>query len=443
MARDPSMRAEKAAPGEKLGAWGRSLVNRLRTWAGKLPLPEDNAEPVDLSAPSVPYYTDLSRRFSMASLVMFLLAFIFVVVALISSRDTLTYANLYYLVKDINASGISAQARADRMEYPVSVSEPAFARYRGGLVAVGSEEVSVISGAGKQTLSVNVAYGTPAVAVSDKYFITYGRGECTWSIYNAFSQIRSEETEFPVYGAAVADDGSFAILTRSMTYTSEVIFYDKNMEKTAAYHRDGYVTCVAMNPAGTFAVIASVEDVDGHWVSKITLLRLSGRITEQSVTVNGAFAGVCGFTADDRAAVVFTDRVMVLRTDGTAVSDTKFGGLDVSLCAVSAGRIAVVLEQPRKAHEYTVTVLDKNGKTVFTKALSIKAQPTSASFGGSRLYLRASDRLFCLSADGTELTSAAVSRDAVICLPAEDDTVLVCGTAFAVRLGPDDFAPAL
>ena len=442
MARDPSLRADSKTVGERIDGWKHRLINRLRSWAGKLPLPEDDAEPIDLSAPSVPYYTDLARRFSMASLLLFLLAFIFVVVALISSRDTLTYANLYYLVKDINASGISAQARADRMEYPVSVSEPAFARYRGGLVSVGSEEVSVISGAGKQTLSVNVSYGTPAVAVSDKYFITYGRGECAYSVFNAFSQIRSESTEFPVYGAAVADDGSFAILTRSKTYTSEVIFYDKNMEKVADYHMNGYVTSIAMNADGTYAVIASAEDVSGHWVSKIVLLRLTGRITEQSVTIEGAFAGVCGFTAEDRAAVVFTDRVMVLRTDGTPVSDTTFGSLDVSLCAVSPGRIAVVLEQPQKPQERTVIVLDKNGKTVYTRNVVTASQPSAAAFGGNLLYLRASDRLYRLSADGEELTCAVISRDAADCLPSEDGTVLVCGAAFAVRLDSDDFSPA-
>ncbi|MCQ2428995.1 MAG: DUF5711 family protein [Clostridia bacterium] len=424
---------------ERISGWGRSIASRLRTWAGRLPLPEDGAEPIDLSAPSIPYYTNLSRRFSLASLLLFLLTFVFVVVALISSRSTLTYANLYYLVKDINASALTVQAQADRMEYPVSVSTPAFTRYRGGLVSVGSEEVSVLSSSGKQTLSVNVSYGTPAVAASDKYFITYGRGECSFSVFNAFSQIRNETTEFPVYGAAVADDGSFAILTRSKLYTSEALFYDKDMNKVADYHLNGYVTFLSLNPSGTNAVLTSVEDVDGQWVSTVVLIRLSGRITAETVSVKGAFAGVCGFMADDRAAVVYTDRLQVLRTDGTVIADEVISDRDITLCAVADGRTALVTEDSRSVPARQVLVYDKNGRSVYKADLDIQAEPTSASFGGNMLFIRAGASLYRLSADGTELSRAPINREAVAVLPSSDGSVLICGTAFATRLDAKEF----
>lgn len=433
--RKDSSRRSRRGSGQPFLKTTRSRIRRL---FGKLPLPDEDREPIDLASPSVPYYTDLSQRFRLAQIVLYLVLFVFVVTAVLGSRERITYANLYYLVKDINAASLVAEDAADRLEYPASSTTTAFARYRGGLVAVGNQEVTVLSGSGRQTMTAQVEYGTPAVSASEKYFITYGLGEHRFSVFNAFTQVYSEVTNYPVYGAAVADDGSFLIVTRSETYTSRIIFYDRDREKRANYYLNGYALSAAVSPDGGYAAVTSVDVENGQYVSKVNIFRLSGSITHETVELAGELVSLCGFSAEDRVAVTCSDRLLVLRPDGTVQTEWRTeSGSTLSLCTISPGRIALLSRLDGES--YRVTVLDKNGRTVYTRRLRPQAEPTALVFGENILYLRAGGFLYRLSADGDDLSCIRIYRDSLCILPDDGDSVLVCTATAATRLYAKQF----
>lgn len=421
-----------------LRLWKRQLL-RL---AGRLPAEESTVEPIDYSAPSIPYYTNLSHRFGLASLILYLVLFVFVVSALVSNRDLITYSNLYYLVKDINAASLTAQERANTLEYPSSQSSPAFASYRGGLVVAGSTEVTVLNASGKRTLSSPVSYGTPAVAASDKYFLTYGRGQNTFALFNAFSKIYSEDTRFPIYGAAIADDGSFVILTRSQTYASELLFYNRKREQIAAYHLRGYATSLALSPSGATAMVLSTDSEEGVWTTKISVIQIGSHMTERSVetiVIPQAFGGVCGFTDETRMAAVLTDRLLILRPSGEILSEIPFDGLSPALCAISNNRVAVLSEHTDHIRAHTLQVFDRNGDTVYTQDLTWSETPTAMTFGGFHLYIRTASTLWQLSPDGQTCLTAPLNRDVLSVLANEDD-LLLCGVAYASWMSPSEFS---
>ena len=222
-----------------------------------------SGEPIDFSAPSIPYYENLAARLGFARVVLYMVLLVFVVVTVISNHRLITYENLYYLAKDIGAASQTAKAQADSLSYPISSKGSDFALYRGGLVISGGEVVTAMSASGRQTLSVNVAYADPCVRASDKFCLSFGRGEKSFSVYNAFVQVHTETTDYPVYDAAVGDNGNFAIVTRSRDYKSEVLLYDGNMEKLANYHLNGYVTGISMNQAGDRLGVVSAEAENG------------------------------------------------------------------------------------------------------------------------------------------------------------------------------------
>ena len=438
--RTPKQRRRAAWHGR--AAW-RTVRNGARRLIGKLPLPDEDRESIDFSAPSVPYYTDLSRRFRLAQLILYVVLFVFLVAAVLGSRERITYANLYYLVKDINAASHMAEEAADQLDYSISTVSPAMTRYRGGLVIVGDNEVTVLSGSGRQTLHAQVNYATPAVAASEKYFLTYGRGETSFSLFNAFTRIHSETTEYPVYGAAVADDGSFILLTRSAKYTSRVVFYDRFCKVRASYYLTGYALSVTVSPSGDFAAVSSVEDVNGHMTSKVNLFRLTGTISNETVTVENTLASLCAFTAADRVAIVCPDRLIVLRTDASVQADIRLEGNEPDLCTVFSGRIALLkknsLQNGEKSGTATIRVLDKNGKDVYTADVKTDAEPTALAFGGNVLYVRANGYLYRLSGDGRVVTETRIRRDTLAILPDGNGSVLVCSPAYASRYYTRDF----
>lgn len=404
-----------------------------------------SGEPIDFSAPSIPYYENLATRLSFVRVVLYMILFVFVVVTVVSNHKLITYENLYYLAKDIGAATQTAQSQADYISYPISSSDADFTLYRGGVVIAGCEVVTAMSASGRQTLSVNVAYAEPCARASDKYCLTFGRGEKSYSVYNAFVQVHHETTEFPIYDAAVGDNGCFAIVTRSRDYKSDVVLYDGNMEKLANYHLNGYVTGIRMNKEGDRLGVVSVESVGGIWETKVTLIRIENRISQESSTVSGIFGGVCGFVSEDRFAVVFSDRLTVFKTDASIVGETVFEGDTPALTAIGNGYVAILSKVDAELSENLLRMFDKNGRVVYnvsmdaTHPIQKAGGAVSMTVGDNILFIRAGDKLFRVAGSGNSVTSVEISRDTLSVLPYDGDEVMVCTPAYAYRLEKDDF----
>ncbi len=437
----------KKNPFNRLRKLTRDLYDRAADRVRKFTKQTDEVlseEPIDFSSPSIPYYENLANRLSFVRVVLYMVLLVFVVVTVLCNHRLITYENLYYLAKDIGAATQTAQSQADQISYPISSSDADFVLYRGGMVIAGSEVVTAMSGSGRQTLSVNVAYAEPCVRASDKYCLTFGRGERTFSVYNSFVQVYREITEYPVYDAAVGDNGHFAIVTRSRDYTSEVIIYDGDMEKLANCHLNGYVTGLSMNREGDRLGVVSVESVNGIWETKITLIRIEKRISQESATLSGSFGSACGFVTEDRFAVVCSDRLLIWDTDATVKGEALFDGTTPTLCAIGDGRVAILSKVDTDISENELKVFDKNGRIVYrvsmdaTHPVQISGSAVEMAFGGDILYIRTKDKLYRLSGNGKGLASAAISHDTLTILPAEDE-VLVCTPAYAARLDEDDF----
>ena len=151
-------------------------------------------------------------------------------------------------------------------------------------------------------------------------------------------------------------------------------------------------------------------------------------------------AGVCGFAAADRVAVAFPDRLTVLRTDGSVQAEIPLEDGTPTLCAISAGRIAILMQKSKNTGNYAVKVFDKNGKSVYNRGVAPDAEPTAIAFGGNVLYIRAGSYLYRFSGDGRAVTSTRISRDMLAILPDRDSSLLVCGSAFASRYYTHDFS---
>ncbi len=401
--------------------------------AGELTAEGDVREPIDFSAPSIPYYTDLAARFGLARIVLYMILLVFVVVTIISNRHLITYSNLYYLAKDINAATITAQSTTGYFNYPVSTVSPAVATYRGGLAVVGSGEVTVISGAGKQTLSESATYARPCVRAADRYFLAFGRGEENFSVYNAFGRMYYEDTAYPVYDACMGDNGSFAVLTRSQDYTSEVILYNDDMDKLANVHLGGHVTALATTPTGNVTAILSVESAGATPTTKLTLVRVGDRITTEEVILADTLVGGADFLSDDRLAVVCRDRTVILNADGRVVSEVPMEGRAPLYCAFGNGSVALLTTPASGIGATTLTVIDRNGRVNGTADLPSEGQVAEVMWNGNCVYIRMSDRLLRLSSNGQEMTTLPLREQVLCLLDAGEDTPLICTLAYAYR----------
>ncbi len=416
-------------------AWLR--LRKLLHGFTRLPEETETEEPIDFSAPSVPYYANLAERFNLARIVLYMVLFVFVVVTVVCSRRLITYENLYYLVKDINAANLTAQSMADSVSYPVSDSMD-FAAYRGGLAVVGGEEITVLSASGKQTLSENVSLAHPEVRTSDPYFLAFGRGENGFAVYNGFVCVQRTDTDYPVYDACMARDGAYAVLTRSDEYKSVALWYDADLNKRIAVNRGGYVTAMALSPDGSVLATLALDVEDGGYTTKLSFTKQDG--SEKYAYLEGSAVLSAAFLADDRLAVISQDRLSVFRTDGSLVSETQFGNRLLLLSDTGDGYAALLLTSERHLSEYELRVFDRNGKEEYRTSPNLKGSAKELLLCGRDVYIRMNDRILWVTDRGEGKAVAEGYRDAQAMLALADGGVLVCSPGYAERLDAKDFS---
>lgn len=401
--------------GSRFSEWWNGLWSRVGNIAGvreMVETEEEPSEPIDFSAPSVPYYTELSKKFNLARIVLYMVLFAFLVVTLVSSQQMITYENLYYLVKDINAESVTAQSCADHLNYPVSRATPSFAAFRGGMVVAGGEEITALSGSGKQTLSDNVALSNPCVSAGDRYFVAFSRGEKNFSVYNSFVRTAHRLTEYPVYDACMGADGCLAVLTRSQDYASEVIWYNGKMNKLGVCHLGGYVTAMTISQDSRTLAVLSMETEDGAYKSKITLLRRGsgGAVTHQEVTTDGAPLGAY-FVTEERLCVIYDRGFGVYRVDGQEVTQVTFEDREPLLWGCSTGYFAVLGQENDTLTERVLWVYDRNGAEVYTAELGQTEKYSSLVMDGQNVYLLGVGHILGVRNQGKRLETATVERN--------------------------------
>ena len=148
---------------------------------------------------------------------------------------------------------------------------------------------------------------------------------------------------------------------------------------------------------------------------------------------------------DDRLAVIFTDRIMVINSDATVTGEVLFADTTPTLAAIGRGSVAILSESNSDLTESILTVYDKNARTSYSITLDEEhpitqaGRPSALAIGENTLYFWAGDHLFRLAGNGRQIFQIDLSHDTLAVLPESDDEVMICTPAYAYRLNEKDF----
>lgn len=381
--------------------------------------------PMESGAPRNEYYENISVRFGIAQVVLFLSLFAFVILSFFANTDLITYRNFYYFFKDLNASAEAVDIfETDSVSYPTDEAQ-SFALYRKGLAVAGNSSVTVFSATGRQILSVPISYRNPTAVGAGKYLLVYEAGGTQYSLYNSDVQIHSAKTEYPINGAVVSDSGKYALITASKDYTSVVSFYSSNFTLLADYNfQNKYVMDVTINSRGTRIGILYSTTVDGAFRTSLLLAEVGKETAIAEPTVSSSLGLSCSFTSSGKIAILCSDSVVYLSENGKQEKERyRLDGVTPTHADVGVNGIALSARVSDVSAESTVLVFDKDGNVSYNAvvtdkigqiAFSERAVFWMTTDGVSRLNLlsKAVQRTECITADRVLL---AVSDDEVLC----------------------------
>ena len=382
------------------------------------------------------YYENISVRFGIAQVVLYLSLFAFVVLSFFYNTELITYRNFYYFFKDLSATAEAVDIfSADSITYPTD-DDQSFTLYRKGLAVAGNSSVTVFSATGRQIVSVGVSYRNPVAVGSGKYLLVYEAGGTQYSLYNSNVQVHSDKTEYPINGAAVSGSGKYALITSSRDATSAVHLYSDKFSKLAEYkYRDKYVMDVALNASGDRIAILYSEPANGTFKTYFLLADAGKELgNHEPSTVSLSMGLSCGFSSAGRVFVVCADRVLCFSDSGREEKRYMFEGSMPTNLSLSADGMVVSLKKSMISEESRVLVLDKNGNLIYDQSHSEKIGQIAMT--GSSVYWTTPEGITRLNLKrGGELSHRSCATENRVLLAVSEEEALCCSPQKAVYIG--------
>lgn len=318
-----------------------------------------------------PYYLRLATRYQIIKYAIIVLALVFSVTMLTAFSGDITVENFQYLIKDLDLSGLATGTTFDTLLYNGG-ADSVFGIYRGELAVVSPGTVSLYKPSAALSLNKSNIYYSPKLLTSSKYFLVYDRGETSrsYSVFNSFAELKTETYDYPITGAALSDNGSYALVTRDDSYRGIVRMYNDSFRQIMEIKKDKYILSIDLSDDGKTLAIASVYDQSGDFVSEITTVQVGAEQADVVMTKEGILPLRVKFMKDRSIGVLYNDRVVIYHTNGTEKASYSYSAMPSVNAEIGYAYVCGVYNTSVIGNDKTAEIYDTEGHTVFSADLS-------------------------------------------------------------------------
>ncbi len=385
-----------------------------------------------------PYYIRIANKYRILKYITIVLALVFAVSMMTAFSQDITTENFQYLLKDLDLSGLILDDTFDSLLYNGG-SESSFGIYRGELAVVSPGTVGLYKPSGALSLSKTNIFYNPALLTSAKYFLVYDRGETSraYSVFNSFAELKTETYEYPITGAAIADNGTYALVTRDDTFRGIIRVYNANFKQILEIKKDKYVLSVDFSADGKTLVIASVYDQNGDFAAEITTVDLTTAETGITVTKLGAMPLKVRFMKNGLIGVIYNDGAVVYNADGSDRVKRSYASLSSVSAAIGDDFICTVYSTSVVGHDKTIDVYNADGRRTFTAEVAGELLYTATS--GKQVCLLFEDRAVLIDTISGQMKAMDIAPNAIE-IVFSGDIPIACysGNAMALRFDEAD-----
>lgn len=375
------------------------------------------------------YYMKVSSRFAVAKWITLLLFTVYLVCMLVAARNSITYENFMYLLRDFNLSS-SASGAFSSVVYEEQ-QNMTFSVFKNALAVSGSSGVRLFDGAGNSVFRDNVSYKTPVLLTGDKYMLLYDEGGRDFSILTTLARVSGGTTEGDILCCAMSDKGVYAVAFRNPEAKFAIDVYNSSFRNIERIYRDSYVTGMTLDASGDHIAIMTVKYDDWNVASEVSILQI-GESTTRSISLGDRLPLYCRYMNGGNLAVVCDTSVVILSERGDVVADISLETMTLSNFHVSERLIALVCSENVLGNENRILVYTESGSTVIDCASEGKISAITASNLYDSVYLSRENTIEYLSSNeraeieytGSLLQVCEIEGRPVVCFP---------GSAFSVN----------
>ncbi len=398
----------------------------------------EKKQPVGILNNNTPYnefYYSVSVIFRIISFVLFVAFLIFIVSSAFAGAENFSYENLEFIVRNF---ALKLDENRDASRYSVRYNPDAYRTYSlfgEGIIVCGASQLSIYSATGRLTCSETMIYSEPIMVSSDKFVLVYDNGSGRYTVYNSFTDVFSDELQYPIKGAAISDNGSYALITSSDSYNSVVEVYNSDFQKVNSVNRTDFITCIDISDTHVLVSSVNVDDTNSYKTNLLSCA-IGADSPEYSVASYSSVPLACGLY-EWGAAVLSSNCIEFFNNNGTDLAMYDFESAKLTFFAIDESGALLIFKDGGFDTQYSAICVSPDGKTKYES--NIAETIFDAEYSNSTSYILTEDRIFCIDEKGTYTYPLEDFSDDMKVLAYGERSIYICTNTAAQPIDLFDF----
>ncbi len=378
------------------------------------------------------YYEGVAIAFRYAKFIVLFITIVFVMLILSLFRDEVTVENFQYMLKYISSED-SSLITTQKIHYPMSDSK-ALDLFAGDFVSAGSGGISLYDTNGNTVLEIKDTFSHPVFSIGKKYALCYDLSGHSYVIFNTFSKLYSQQLDFPIADAVMADNGSYAILTKNREYRTLINVHDSDYDHICTVYDSKYTFDLDMTSKHIAYLTAQASD--SSYLTEINILKIKNADDLTVESIYNEFPIALEFMGDN-LAVITDSAVRFYDSEFNNKHQYSFSLQMPSGYAFSDSCLMMYFEKNTIGSENEVRFYSQSGELMFSGILSGKVH--SVDINDSYAIIHTNDSIYRIDIREHTVLKQAIETGAEKAMLQSDSSVLVCYKNYAKLL---DFSDA-
>ena len=309
-------------------------------------------------------YLNISKRLRVTR---FILLFAIIIITLFSIMRFSSHINLYS-IKEFFYSFKESEIFLDSSSVAISGADLISAdSYKNYLLMLRNDRVELYKADGTRYMTKRFSMSKPTVKTSGKYFLIYDLGGYEIGLYNTVDVIYEQTFDNTIYIADINDKGYLALLTHDVSFASQLLVYNEDMEKVFEWtSADKYTPCMEMLPDGNRIAVASYSSNMGAPTTTFNLFNV-----KSDTAVTREFADTLPLKIGQIGEGIYllcSDKLVIFDKNGEILKEIDIisYGNSVSDVYCDGETLALVLEEEGYSYGSRLVLFDENGNSLYT-----------------------------------------------------------------------------
>lgn len=282
-----------------------------------------------------------------------------------------------------------------------SINIENFQSFGNKLFAVSDLSFSILNKSGKEIRTEKHNMQNPILKTRGLRAILFDVGNKKYRIESTPKNLHMFSTDKNIVSCDIANDGSYAIVTESQNYLSELTAYNRqNTEKYKYYFSEHYICDVSLNSAGNKCVVCGISSENGVISSNIYMINFKSEKPENIFKIEDNMVNTVKHFDNGNILAIGDKYLSVINSRLGTIKNYHYEDKMLKFYSFSDeyGLCCCFTPSNDKNNDDQIVIVDTFGKDVTN--ISTKQNFKSISHSKNRIVALARDKILVYSLEG-------------------------------------------